>query len=381
MGASVSSSYFESPQFVGVGDSIWLIGSPALAWDSSGRVSTTPSGDSVSAHFAAAVLHSGASDSLAIERLVPLPQGVWRMSLARAAREPNGGVSVVFAIPEVQGRVGNATDSVLASSWRGGSWTAPRSILGFDANVRWNGTTVSQVAGVGDAPSVAVFGSKAGRSSIFLLTLTSNGWESESRRHPVRLYPQVLRVAKGPLVVASLDADTVSGVAGVFVAISDGGIDSLRSAVLVSPHARFSAYSPQLVHLGDSTLALAWLESGSPPVVRLQISRDNARSWQQRDSIVVPFRTRRIAAAPGDDRRLHLVAGEEGGQGNGLFVATWNGSWKGSDQSLRGRLVGYPSVIVMRSRAYVFWSEAGPHDATDGLPRTFYLAQRTCPAG
>jgi hypothetical protein len=116
-GKSFSASYVESPQLLLTNDLSWLVGAPLLLWDTSGRVATVRSGDSLSVHFAAAPITTSEKDNiLLLDEVVPLPGGVWRMANVRAAVQPDGAIAFAFVIPEAPGTTNTVSRREVLSS-------------------------------------------------------------------------------------------------------------------------------------------------------------------------------------------------------------------------------------------------------------------------
>ena len=382
-GETFSGSYVESPELLFTGDMAWLVGAPLLVWDTAGGIATVKSGDSLSVHFAAARITTNPEESvLRLDEVVPLPGGVWRMAHVKAAPQPNGAIAFAFVIPETPGTT-NATSrqEVMSSSWSRNSWTTPRPVLEAEASADWSSVTVSSVSSVNKTPTAVVSGSRASRGALFFLTATNDGWKAKAVRQSRRLYPQMTASStRGELVIAFVDADPVTGIATVFVTRAANEGDSIGVPKQVLPRSSFPAYSPQLLRISESTIALLWLERrGVTQLVRLFTSLDDGLTWQGQDSLPVPFETNRVSAVSSQGKLLHIVMAEEGSKKERLLIGSWNRAWSVHEWRQAGQIVGYPAIARWHSGLVLLWSEMAELTRNDDLPRTHYrIGKASC---
>jgi hypothetical protein len=379
-GETFSASYVESPELVLSGDQTLLVGAPLLVWDTAGRLATIRSGDSTSVHFAAAQLEAGRDENdLSIQSVTPLPEGVWRMAHVRSAPQPNGGVAFAFVIPPPSAAsVEPGQQQVLSTSWRRNAWSSPRPVFQPEASPDWSSVTVSSVSMVQGTPTFLASGLMSGRGALFVIEATDDGWKAKSIRHARRLYPQVgSSLSQGRSTIAFVDADPITGVGAVFVAHLTHLGDSVSAPRQVHLRSTFPATSPRLLRHGASSIALVWLEQrGVSRLLRLFLSEDDGYSWEEQDSLPVPFETRRVSAVSGPDGRINVVTAEDRGEMNRLLVGSWNKTWTVDEWREAGRIVGYPAITRWKSGLVLLWSETGPLTRADGLPRTQYRVGR-----
>lgn len=310
--------FIEGAKAVLVGKNLMLLGYPTLVSEASRRDDTASPG---MIYLGVRLIGNAAGAP------IPLPERTGAYRLLRVAPTPTG---VIDALWRSDGPVDSllSRDSLRSASWSGTSWSAPRIVPGFGHAALWSPLRVSQPARSVDGPWL--------RAADKIVRWTWHGWQVHSVADQAELYFDVLSL-RGGVDLLTYVANASPGGNTVFLKRSTDRGRTWSAGQRVGPAVSDPAYEPHLLALDTQRVALVWIEGSQPLIgqtLRLALSRDAGRTWNQQASYRLPQSARTLSTAVDSLGTIHVVTQLAMDATSSFTVpyhavwrATWSGAW------------------------------------------------------
>lgn len=375
-GPNEATMYVESPQLITDRDTLWLIGSPTWAWDSSGQMMIWGSKLVQTLNLAGLhvpILEHGRALGAGTE--IRLPPGARNMSTPLGALGKRHALHLLWRAGWGDTAAG-AVSRVFSSRLVGTEWSPPEVLIDPARHVTWVGSNISEVADIGGTPYV--FAPLTLDDSVLVMHLSEKGWVIKSASFANHIYSGI----------ANIEGDS-RNVFVTFVrnhSIYGGEFDvSSNKLARFSPVASFAAGATIQTRAIARTRArrgIVWMESSTDhsPLWKLRIAEsiDSTATWRVSPPLEVASVAGILSVTSDSAGRVHVLIDGDPVALSSPVHAVWNGkTWQKEPlPKLSGFVVPSPTIIRWGPESLLaVWAMA---ESTTSRPTTFWAIGTPC---